>query len=538
MSQRVTTETIELTSQAALPGILACLSVSQTGRVLLVVPPELSLGAIDLRVLRREAASARVGVALVTSDPGLRTLAGREGISTFRSRDRAERSRWHRFAVQRPSREHPGTPSESTVPPAAGLFDRRSPTGFRPVGFVRAAVPRQSPWWAVLGLAVSLLAIFGGLLYALILIIPSATITLAPASDPFQVVVPVQAVQDGVLDAEAGIVPAQTLSVQVAGEARTQTTGRSNEPTGKAKGRVVLINRSGREITVPSGTVVSTGTGNNVSFVTLADLSLVPNGRAPVPVEATQPGPGGNVRAGTVTRVEGALALSLLVANEANFSGGTTAQVGVVTEDDKTRLQAQLLEELKKQALERLNERVKGERFIPPGSVTFLPLSPTFTPFVGEVSPDLYLSMSVQAVGLAADTRAANQVVLAQLQRAMPPGTRLISETLRYISGPVVLDDARTLSFSVTGEGTLLRGVDSTAVRSAVLGLSPEDAAQLLMTRFALAGPPVIQLGPDWLPYVDPRQAACVALAHPGHRGLGYGGAVGDAEMTALVFSV
>ena len=241
-----------------------------------------------------------------------------------------------------------------------------------------------------------------------------------------------------------------------------------------------------------------------MQFATTTAAVLPPNGRGAASVEALDAGPAGNARAGTVTRVEGPLGLSLLVANEANFSGGATAKKGVVTEEDKVRLQEQLFEELKRQAIERLDERTAGERFIPRESVSFLTLSPTFTPFVGEVSPDLYLSMSLQAVGLAADSAAADRVALTRLQDAMPPGTRLISDTVRFTPGSVVLEDPKTLALSVTGEGTLLREIDADAVRSAVLGLPPEEARRVLTERFALARPPEIQLGPDWLPYVVP----------------------------------
>ena len=229
---------------------------------------------------------------------------------------------------------------------------------------MRAYVRRRNPWWAVLGLTLALLMIFGGMLYALTFILPSATITVAPASEPLRVNIPLKAVQDARLDAAAGIVPAQTLSVQVAGDARTPTTGRSDEPVGKAQGRVVFINRTGREITVPAGTILATATGNNVQFATTTAASLPPNGRGAASAEALDAGPAGNARAGTVTRVEGPLGLSLLVANEANFSGGATAKKGVVTEEDKVRLQEQLFEELKRQAIERLDERTAGERFI------------------------------------------------------------------------------------------------------------------------------------------------------------------------------
>lgn len=500
----MTIQTIQLSPEDTLPAIQAKLRMAQAERVLFVVPAGLHLSAVELRVLRRDAGAAQVNMALVTTDATLRGHAASQGISTFRTRQWGERARWRRLRRDRVPPARGVGMAVPTAPPPAGLFDKRSPSGFRPTAFLRAYVRRRNPWWAVLGLTGALLLLLGGMFYALTFILPSATITLAPASEPLRVEIPLKAVQDARLDAAAGIVPAQALSVQVSGDARTPTTGRSDEPVGKAQGRVVFVNRTGREITVPTGTVLSTATGNNVRFATTTEAVLPPNGRGAASVEALEAGPAGNARAGTVTRVEGPLGLSLLVANEGNFSGGATAKMGVVTEEDKTRLQAQLLEELKQQALERLDERTGGKSFIPRESVSFLTLSPTFTPFVGEVSPDLYLSMSLQAVGLAADSEAADRVALARLQEAMPPGTRLISDTVRFAPGPVQLEDPKTLALSLTGEGTLLREIDAGAVRSAVLGRSPEEAGRILADRFALARPAKIALGPDWLPYVVP----------------------------------
>lgn len=498
------TTIFSLTAQDTLASMLAKLRAASTGRVLLVVPADLALDAVSLRVLRREANLAHSNLALVTADPNLRAAAGREGISTFRDAVYAEGARWHRLRRERRLGLRPSSPAETVAPLPAGFYGKQSPSGFRPVAFLRSFVRRPNSLWAALGLTLSLLLLLGGLLYALATFIPAATITLAPASEPIEVTIPLRAVQDASADAEAGILPAQALSVQVTGDARTATTGRRNEPAGKAKGRVIFINRTSRQINVPIGTTVATGTGNDVRFVTTADLSLAPNGRASVPVEALLPGPSGNVRAGTVTRVEGALGLSLLVANEAGFSGGTTSQVGVVTEEDKVRLESELFEQLKQQALERLDERTRGQKYIPAKSVTYLELSPTFTPFVGEIASELYLSMSVQAIGLAVDMSAGNSAALAQLQTAMPSGTRLISDTVRYTPSAVTLEDARTVSFSVTAQGTLLRGIDTAEVRRSVLGLSTKEAEQLLAERFALAEKPQISLGPNWLPYIVP----------------------------------
>lgn len=501
------TITYRLDPQDSLAGLLAKLQAAPGERVLFVVPDDAggvpALTAVGLRALRRAAVQGQVSLALVTAQPALRSLAAREGISTYREQARAEQATWHRLRRDRRISARPPSPAATEAPPAAGLFERQPPSGFRPVAFVRAFAGRLNPWWANLGLMLFLALLFLGLLYTLSLIVPAATVTLVPVAEPLKATASLRGVQDAALNLDAGIVPAQVMSVQVTGEAKTETTGRRAEPSGVARGSVTFINRTSRSITVPANTIVSTATGNNVQFTTTAALALPPGGRAATPVVAVLPGPSGNVRAGTITRVEGGLSLSLAVANSSAFVGGTTAQMGVVTEEDKARLQAQLFEELKQQALERLQERSKGSQ-IQPDSISYLALSPSFAPFVGEVAPELFLSMSVQAVGLVVDQDGADQVALAALQAAMPPNTRLIASSVRTTNGPAVVEDAQTVAFTVLAEGTLLRGLDVAAVRRAIVGLSTEEAARVLADRFPLAVEPQIRLGPDWLPLIVP----------------------------------
>jgi hypothetical protein len=272
-----------------------------------------------------------------------------------------------------------------------------------------------------------------------------------------------------------------------------------------------MVNRTARQLTVPIGTVVATATGDNARFVTKAAAQIEPNGRVTIPIEALLPGATGNARAGTITQVEGSLSLSVVVANEAATGGGGMAEVGVVTEQDQARLQAQLFEELKQKALEQLRERLTPGDFLPPDAVTYLALSPTFVPFVGDVSPDLSLNMSVQAVGLAVDTRSGDDLALSRLQAGLTPGTRLISDTVRYIPGAItVLTDTKTVNFSLTAQGTSLRAVDMDAVRTTALGMTPDHASAVLAERFPLALAPEVSLGPDWLPVIVPTHVPAI----------------------------
>mgnify|MGYP000897896652 CR=1 FL=1 len=403
-------------AENALAGALAALSSAPRGeRILFVLPAGAQLDMAALRVIRREAATRGVGVALVTEHPGTRMAAAREGVSTFRDAARAESARWRRLTFPRSPRRSSPSGAEVIAPLPPGLFQKASPSGFRPLSFVRSFARRRSPWWGSLLLVVALCLLMGGLLFALSIVVPDAAITMTPGAEPIEATVRLRAVSGAVADLDEGVVPAQTVSTQVSGEARTQTTGRRSEPATKAGGRVVFINMTSRQITIPQGTIVSTATGNNVQYLTVGPVDLAPGARASAAVQALLPGPNGNARAGTVTRVEGPLSLSIAVSNEAGFAGGTTAPQPVVTEEDKTRLQAQLLEELKNQALEKLLERDAKGSFISPDSISVLPLSPAFTPFVGEVSDELFLSMSVQAVGLAVDQAEANAAALAVL---------------------------------------------------------------------------------------------------------------------------
>ena len=76
---------------------MARLRAANGERVLYVVPRDVSLEEVDLRVLRREAVVNGAEIALVTDSPALRSAADRVGISTFRTSERAVQARWRRI---------------------------------------------------------------------------------------------------------------------------------------------------------------------------------------------------------------------------------------------------------------------------------------------------------------------------------------------------------------------------------------------------------------------------------------------------------
>jgi len=96
----------------------------------------------------------------------------------------------------------------------------------------------------------------------------------------------------------------------------------------------------------------------------------------------------------------------------------------------------------------------------------------------------------------------------------MPPGTRLISDTIRFSPGPVRLEDPKTLCAFADRRGTLLREIERGCRAGArCWGLQPEEASRVLAERFALARPPEIHLGTGLAAVCRPTQAAGAPLA-------------------------
>ncbi|MGD9375522.1 MAG: hypothetical protein PVJ23_07045, partial [Anaerolineae bacterium] len=98
-------QVIYLDAKDDLPAIRDLLEGAQAKKVLLVIPKGCRClqDPINLRVLRRHAASLALDVALVTRDSRTRRLAKEEGIAVVSSVRRGKRGRWRLGAPRRSS---------------------------------------------------------------------------------------------------------------------------------------------------------------------------------------------------------------------------------------------------------------------------------------------------------------------------------------------------------------------------------------------------------------------------------------------------
>lgn len=513
----MTLHIIQLDSPATPAAALAALRRAEKGdRVLLVLPAAADALAheVRLQVLRRQADELGVQVGLVTADADILYFARRARIPTFSSPEQA-RQKW-RYPKPLPPLPAPAQvrPLVTSPPPDVGLGLRAPAIVTTPdktliVGETRQKHP--SVWLTALAYLLILaviLALTGG---AALLLVPQATVTLVPARTRF--------VSSEQITARVGIdepsylnllVPARNVQTRVEGFDTIATTGLEEAPVGKATGVVRFINRSSREIVVPTNTIVRTTTGDNVRFRTTEPITVTAGiGQSAIgPIEAVEAGRKGNVPALTINEIEGSLNISLRVSNESPTAGGTVEPVSVVTAADKERLLGKLQAELQQQAYAHLGESLRQGEVIPPETVRTFTLAETYDRFAGEHADVLGLQLQLLVRGLAVDAASARALVERSLRESIPADHFLLEETIQVSPPTFVRFSDEAVDMTLTASADTLIPIKVSEVRNLLKGAPLTEVPQRLQETLDLAEAPQVTLEPNWLdrlPYISTR---------------------------------
>jgi hypothetical protein len=484
-------QVIYLEVEDDLPAIRDLLEGAQARRVLLVVPKGSMVfhEPISLRILRRYAANLALDVGLVTRDSRVRRLAREEGIPTLTSIRRGRKSRWRLGAPQRSSAQRAA---------AARVDGLRAGQG--DVGYGDRAI-----LWASRILGVLLFAFLLFLVVALAaLAIPQARVTVVPYREVVEVSLQLRADPEAEKASLTNLtIPARVLEAQVEDIGEIATVSTRDAPDAPARGRVTFINQATAPLTIEPGAIVRTATGTTVRFrtVTTATLQAAVGSTAEAEVEALQPGPVGNVDKATITEVETAsLRGRVRVINEQPTSGGGVRQVGVVTRADMDRLKGELLQSLQQRAYVELQNQLGADEFLPPQSMTTEIMAEVYDQFLDAEADVLHLQMRILASATAVDRANARLLAYEALKARIPGSYQLESEAPTFnIDEENVQIEGRTAVFDVSASAPLVVELDHGEVRSAVAGLTVDEATQVLADSFALNAPPVVEVEPDWI---------------------------------------
>lgn len=374
---------------------------------------------------------------------------------------------------------------------------------------------------AIAGLAVAGLLVVGGV--AAYLLLPSATIVVTPRVEgvgPIEVIVTADPAATEV-DAEAGVVPATQVPLEVEASGTYAATGERVVET-KATGTVRFTNcdfLAAHQIS--AGSRVATRSG--ISFTTdetivIPAATFVPPrvdcATRDVAITAVKAGPDGNVPADSIRVIPGDQnPLAISVTNRTPTEGGTRETFPRVTEADVTKALADLDAKLDAEFAALLADPATA----PPDSTLFPETAALGDPvpvgdpaaLVGQEVAEFELSATASGTVVAVDETPITEVAESRIVTEVDPGYELVEGSVETrIGDPVV--DGQTVVFPTTVTALQVRQLDPDELEQAVLGLTPDEATQAL----APYGTPVITLSPDWattIPTYDFRVEVTIA---------------------------
>ena len=504
------TEILEVKPEATLDAVRRQLMGLRRQQVALLVPEgwaELQ-NLAQLRLLQRQAQRQRCDLGLITRDPQLHQLAPSLGIPLFVKPAEAMDGKWRMrppLPLLHPRRLRDGLPDEPRWRRRKIIDLETTPTYFLSrQKRIRSEAAYRQPlpiWVSWLGTGLAGLLMVAAVGFFVAYVIPAATITLVPGREP--IAVTLQMTANPGLDApdfEFRQLPARLVETNIEESGTVATTGTRQKATERAQGSVVFNNLGTNPVNIPAGVIVSTGTGTAVNFRTLTAVQ-VPGGfnqRATASIEALEPGVNGNVRANTINTIGGGYNLRVRVTNPGGTVGGGSALAPVVTQADRDNLLAEVLARAEAKAATSLQPNVNAGEWLAPESLQTIITSQAFSSFNDEEAQELSLTLRLLVRGVAVDQVVLREVLLETAQQATPERGKLVANTLNAQRVPGATFNGQAVTFTMTVGADYVIPIDPVEVRSAIVGLPPEEAIQLVQARWVLERPPEIHRDPEW----------------------------------------
>ena len=483
------TQIITLESHDDLISVRDRLSWAKTPRILLVWPKgeQISLRALDLKVLQRHADSLGAQLGLVTRRAQVKRQAEALGLPVFESAAAAQREAWP-AGHERKHRE--------PRPP------RRDLRGLR-----EEAIPQEAKWRS--SLVVRLIAFIVGVSAVLTIagiFVPRAAITLHPESQMQQIVIPVSAGPSIQSVFVTGSVPSHDETVVEEGSQTMAVNSQIAVPQTRARGVAHFQNLTQTEVPIPAGTIVRTLSDPPIRFATLNDTHITAgvNQFVEVQIEAVDAGASGNVDVDAIKSIEGSLGLLAAVSNPDPTGGGTDQQAIGPSQQDRNALHAKLLDALKSQAKADLAKRLSAGDVLLADTLTLSQtLEETSDPLPNQPGPSLTLKMRVEFKAQTASAQDLKQLAESVLDADQPQGFSPVSDSLKFhaTTAPSTDKDG-TSHWQMEISRRVLHNVDVGQVLNLVRGQSLESAQSALTGALKLESPPQIALTPSWWPWL------------------------------------
>lgn len=281
------------------------------------------------------------------------------------------------------------------------------------------------------------------------------------------------------VDENAKIIPGQIVETEVSGSGKGSATGKK-QVGDPAKGTVKIINNSSDEQSFSKGSVISS---NGIKFtldlsVNIASTSAISDSKSTktVDVTATDVGADGNLPSGT--QFSG-LSSGVAIVAEGNFSGGTSKEVTVVSSDDQSKLLAQVSSDLRKQAQQKLQEKLPDKKILEE-ALNEVVVRKTFNKNVNDQASEVSLNLTVKYKGTAFEDKDLKQIVGKLIDTQVPAGFRLNLQDTETQADVSKLEKDGKLIFLARFKAKLMPEIDTENVKKIIKGKSAAEAINIL----------------------------------------------------------
>lgn len=483
------TQVLQLDSHDDILSTRDKLGWKQTGRVLLVWPAKgrVLTRRLDLVLLTRHAAGLGAQLALVTADPLVKENAASLGISVFESAEQAQTARWERpkHWRRRLSREHVSWQD---------LIEQKQ----------AASAPRSNWQNKLTGRLIIFAVGVAAVLAIAALLLPSAEIRLEPQTLIQELELSVAASPEIQQVNISGLLPIETIPVEVEGRDSIPVSGITRVPADKASGEVTFTNLGVSPVSIPQGTIVRTLDAEPKRFTTTrsARVAAGPNSQVVIPIVAVEAGAQGNLGPGRLQAIEGPLGIELRVTNENPTAGGTLRNVPAVSQSDRQELEQRLLETLEQTAIDEFfASEWRSDLLLTPTPNRAEIVIETYSAEAGSSAEELELRLRVlyefQIVPQAEIESLASQALDANLPEnyVALPG-RLEIAHLEYPT----LDRTGKASWPMQVKRDIQSQPDRLEAANRAAGRTPEQVRQEFSAGMDLRQQPEIELRPGWWP--------------------------------------
>lgn len=287
------------------------------------------------------------------------------------------------------------------------------------------------------------------------------------------------------IDENAKIIPGQAVEQEVSGSLKGPSSGKK-EVGDPAKGTVVVYNKTYEAKSISKGMVLSSSGGFKFTLdntITVASQSAqesgIVYGKATGSVTAVSIGADSNLPSGSDMTISGLSSQQVSAKAEGNFSGGTSKEVTVVSDEDQKRLLATLASDLRRQARQKLQERLSDKKILEEALLEEI-VRKNFSKNVNDQATEFSLNLTARYKGTAFEDKDLKAIISKMVTLEVPQGFELnLSETETQADISKLEKDGK-LIFLARFRAKLMPKLDIDNIKRQIKGKTPKEAGENL----------------------------------------------------------